>query len=73
MLNIPGFVSAERFVCVSEGAHQFLTILEVETDDLQATMAEVEKRSGTDLMPISDALDFETVDVTLWTAYASTG
>lgn len=69
MLNIPGIVAFERFVSAGEGAHQFLTILEIETDDLDATMAEVFGRGGTDLMPMTDAIDLATVDLTVWSPY----
>lgn len=66
VLNIPGFISAERFTCVGDGPHRYMAIYEIETDDLGAVLAEFGKRPGTDLMPISDALDVGTAQVGFW-------
>ncbi|MBB4615040.1 DUF4286 family protein [Novosphingobium taihuense] len=63
---IPGFISAERFVCAGEGPHKYMAIYEIETDDFEGMLAEFAKRPGTDLMPISDALDFTTAQVGFW-------
>ncbi|MDO7836723.1 hypothetical protein Q4610_16875 [Sphingobium sp. HBC34] len=70
VLAIPGVVSAERFTCVGEGAQKYMAIYEVETDDLSAVMAELGKRPGTDVMPISDAVDFSSGSVGFWQPYA---
>lgn len=66
VLAIPGMVSAQRFACVGEGPHKYMAIYEIETEDLGALLAEFGKRPGTDLMPISDALDFSTAQVGFW-------
>lgn len=66
VLSVPGFVSCERLQCIGEGAHRYLAIYEIETDDIGAVMAEFGKRPGTDLMPVSDALDMQTVHMAFW-------
>lgn len=66
VLAIPGFVSAERFVCVDDGPHRYLAIYEIETDDLEGLLAEFSRRPGTDLMPISTSLEFASAVVGFW-------
>lgn len=66
VLAVPGVVSAERFICASGGPHKYMAIYEIETDDLGSVLAEFGKRPGTDLMPVSDALDFSTAQVAFW-------
>ncbi len=66
VLAVPGFVSAERLTCIGEGPHRYLAIYEIETDDIGAVLAEFAKRPGTDLMPVSDALDMSTVQIGFW-------
>jgi hypothetical protein len=59
VLKVPGFVAAQRFVASrvrGEPAHGFLTIYEISTDDVDATFAELARRVGTELMPMSGAL-----------------
>ncbi len=66
LLAIPGFVSAERFTCIGDAPHRYMAIYEIETDDLNALMEEIQKRGGTELMPISDAIDPSTVSLACW-------
>jgi hypothetical protein len=59
VLRVPGFVAAQRFAASrvrGELTHGFLTIYEIRTDDVEATFADVARRVGTELMPMSDAL-----------------
>lgn len=63
---IPGILSAERMTCVGEGAHRYMTIYEIETDDIDGVMAELGQRAGTEAMPITDALDEATAAATVW-------
>lgn len=63
---IPGILSADRMVCVGEGPHRYLTIYEIETDDIDGVMTELGKRAGTDAMPITDALDQPTASAAVW-------
>jgi hypothetical protein len=62
VLKIPGIVSAERFE-LSEVQrsdppypYRYLALYWVETDDLSNVITELRSRSGTSLMPLSDAL-----------------
>lgn len=71
VVAVPGFVSGERFACVGEGPHKYMAIYEIETDDLPAVLAEFGKRPGTELMPVSDALDFGTAQVGFWQSVAA--
>jgi hypothetical protein len=57
MRDVPGVVAAERFVLSGRGVFRNLVILDVETDDLAAFVAECGRRDGTELMPATDALD----------------
>jgi hypothetical protein len=61
LLKVPGITSAQRFrirESQSKGTpHQFIARYEVETDDIDKTLAEVQERLGTDAMPMSDAFD----------------
>lgn len=58
---VPGFRSAQRFTLakvLSAGADAkpYLSIYEIETDDLDATLAEMRSRARTERMPISQAM-----------------
>ncbi len=59
--DIDGFASAMRFPLahmMSEGkSYMSLAIYEIETDDLEATLKELRRRSGTDRLIVSAALD----------------
>lgn len=62
VLKIPGFKTGQRFALESaqlrDGPHpwQFMTIFELETDDLAATLAELARRANTPLMPMSPSI-----------------
>ncbi|NBB51166.1 hypothetical protein GVN24_23065 [Rhizobium sp. CRIBSB] len=66
VMSVPGFVSAERLTCLGEGQHRYMAIYEIETDDIGSVLAEFGKRPGTDLMPLSDALDLSTAQIGFW-------
>jgi hypothetical protein len=62
VLELPGFVGAQRFrfVPYREGAsapHRYLALYDVETDDLEATMAGLVEVAQTEKMPFSEAID----------------
>jgi len=63
VLKLPGMVSAQRFQVAAEEADnpranlKFLTLYEIETDDLSRTQAALAAAAGTPAMPISPALD----------------
>jgi hypothetical protein len=61
VISIPGIVSAQRFAldrAVGDGPepYRYLAIYDIESDDLDATFATFFAVSGTERMPISDAL-----------------
>lgn len=60
VLAIPGVVSAQRFRIVGDHAanfdFSFMTLYEIETDDLASVYKAIAERSGTPLMPSSDAV-----------------
>jgi hypothetical protein len=59
---LPGVMSGERFkIAGPADKWSYLTLYDVETDDLAAFGAEIERRIGTELMPSTDAIDVETV------------
>lgn len=62
VLALPGVLTGERFkIAGTANKWSYLTLYDVETDDLAAFGAEIEKRAGTDAMPLSDAIDVSTV------------
>jgi hypothetical protein len=66
VLAVPGFISAERFILSGKGQHRYMTIYEIETDDLDAVKAELASRLGTDRMPITEAVDPTNTSATFW-------
>ena len=70
VLAVPGFVAAQRYRvddANSTLAHRYLALYEMESEDVQKTLAELQGRAGTPLMPLSDALDVNTVSATVFT------
>ena len=62
---IPGITSARRFKLNSaEGAHRYLALYEIETDDIKSVVDEIRARVGTEKMILSAALDTRTVSAT---------
>jgi hypothetical protein len=66
LLRVDGVISAQRFVI--EGAfgetnvgakYKYLAIYDIDTDDIKAVMAEMEKRSGTEQMALSEAFSLD--------------
>ena len=64
VIAIPGIIAAQRFkfqgsVTAPEAAptFQYMAIYDIETNDLDATIRELQARPGTSAMPISDAID----------------
>lgn len=62
VFKLPGIVGAQRFRLSEsqfregEMAWKYMAVYEVETDDIQATFSALRSASGTDAMPLSDAL-----------------
>ncbi|WP_242124024.1 DUF4286 family protein [Sphingobium sp. Sx8-8] len=60
VLDVPGFVAARRYrVAPSAGAvtHRYLALYHIDSDDVAASMAELNRRAGSGEMQMSDALD----------------
>ena len=63
VLRIEGFRSAQRFQLAPEesdnpkGTFRYLTLYEIETDDLSKTKAAIAAAAGSEAMPMSPALD----------------
>ena len=59
---LPGVLTGERFKIAGQADKwSYLTLYDVETDDLAAFGAEIQRRIGTELMPSTDAIDVNTV------------
>ncbi|MEM5275174.1 DUF4286 family protein [Cupriavidus taiwanensis] len=60
VLAIPGIVSAQRFRVIGDRASgfdfSFMTLYEIETEDLESVHKAIAERSGTPLMPRSDSV-----------------
>ncbi|MBA4763181.1 hypothetical protein [Sphingomonas sp.] len=68
LLQLPGAWQAQRFAVVGapDGDDPtFFMIVDYETDDLPALLAEIQTRSSSGTMPSSDALDRASVKVTI--------
>jgi len=77
VLNVPGFVCAQRFrlADVQMGGdrsktHKYLALYEIETDDLAATLKELQARGGTAEIVPSDAIDMKNVGTFIFTPIA---
>ncbi len=63
VMRVPGFVSGQRYAWSHAQARQYpqswryMTILEIETEDLQGTLDDLLSRAGTPAMRMCDALD----------------
>jgi hypothetical protein len=70
-LNNPGFVAATRYKLAEaqfgpgEGRSQYVTIWEIESDDIAATLAQAAERQKTAIF--TDALDFSTIQTAVYT------
>ena len=70
VLAVPGIVSARRFKATVDNQPQYLALYEIETDDADGVMAEIEARAGTERMPMSPALDPNSISAVLYEALA---
>jgi len=64
ILDLPGFIAAERFIFgdtqlrgTPEPTHRYLVIYDIETDDLQSSIAAMRERLGTPRLSVSDTID----------------
>lgn len=66
VVKIPGFVSAQRFKLViplCENPWQYCAVYEIEAESPQMAIEELMRRSGTEKLPVSDAMDARTYAV----------
>ena len=75
VLNVPGFVAAQRFKLADSETgdkhpHRYLALYEIETNDLAATLKELQSRAGTADMVMSDAIDLKGVGAHMFTPVA---
>ena len=61
VLQVPGFISAQRFRCrpadaQAQPGHRYCAVYTLQTDDVDGSLAELMRRSGTDAMPLNDAM-----------------
>ena len=60
VMELPGFQSGQRYrlsTALVEGeTFPFLAIYDIETDDIEAVLAEMRSRAGTESLTVSDAL-----------------
>ena len=72
VLEIPGFKSAVRYKVVQrpkaafKPAQRYLALYEMETDNVEATLAELSRRSGAGELATSTALDRSTTTAVLY-------
>jgi hypothetical protein len=72
VLRVPGFVAAQRFKLLTQAQGsqpgRYLALYEIETEDPEAALAELTRRSGTEQMIISEAMDMSKVSAALFAA-----
>jgi hypothetical protein len=60
VMELPGFLSGQRYrlstALAEHETYPFLAIYDVETDDIEAVLAEMRRRAGTESLTVSDAL-----------------
>ena len=69
VLNASGFVCAQRFKLAEtqmspkvDKSHQYLALYEIETDDIAASLKDMQARGGTPDMIMSDAIDLKSAN-----------
>jgi hypothetical protein len=77
VLNVPGFVSAQRFRLAdaqfggeASKTHKYLALYEIETDDIAGVLKELRARGGTPEIVPSDAIDMKNVGAFVFTPIA---
>ena len=60
VMQLPGFLAGQRYrlstALTEDETFPFLAIYDVETDDIDAVLAEMRNRAGTESLTVSDAL-----------------
>ena len=69
VLKVPGAVSARRFKATdAEGNTQNLALYGLETDNVDAFLADLNGRAGSERMVMSEALDMESINAVIYSA-----
>lgn len=71
VLEVPGFLSAQRFRLAQDDANahwQYLAIYEFEAELPEGVLAELFNRAGSARMVLSDAMDMQHYSATPWVA-----
>ena len=71
IVSLPGFVSAQRYqlaqnMMVDAEAYRYMAIYEIETDDLQRTLAGLVEAAETGALVMSEALNTDTVHAVVY-------
>jgi hypothetical protein len=72
VLNVPGFVCAQRFrladtqMSDDKKSYKYLALYEIETNDLSATFKELAARRGTPDIVMSDSIDLKGASATVF-------
>jgi hypothetical protein len=71
VLRVPGVLAAQRFKVAQSGGDApvpYLAVYDIESDDVQQTLAQIAARADTPDMPISPALDVTAVKALVYEA-----
>ena len=78
VLNASGFVRAQRFKMAETQAnpkadktYQYLALYEIETDDIAASLKDLQSRGGTPDMIMSDAIDLKSANARIFEPVAA--
>jgi len=77
ILQIPGFKAASRYklaarpeVVPTSLKHRYMALYEIESDDVEATLGELRRRSAAGELAVSTALDRSATSSTLYEMFA---
>jgi hypothetical protein len=71
VLRVPGVLAGQRFKLAQPDAGApgpYLAVYEIESDDVQQTLAQIASRAGTPDMPVSPAFDLTSVTALVYEA-----
>lgn len=75
VVNIRDIHSAQRFrlsrKMVEQESQPYLAIYEIETDDIDAVVAEIKAAAGTERLQISDAISVDFTNATIYEEFGS--
>lgn len=72
VVSVPGFVGAQRFRVAptpdGKPRHRYFAVYDVRSDDIAATMGELFRRAESGELPMTEAMDQETIETQLYEA-----